>query len=134
MGYCTLASGCRSIIAAPCSAYLHHLVDSAQGFLQDILFNQTTWLMTFQYVSFIYIDKNICSYIYIELSCIITRTPLIITISKRTRKLLSQPYCITFQITKSAYFFSSGDYRGHICIKVRDVSVCTYTAAWRVSR
>ena len=37
-------------------------------------------------ICFIYIDKNICSYIYIELSCIITRTPIIITISKRTRK------------------------------------------------
>ena len=62
VGYCTLASGCRSIIAAPCSAYLHHLVDSAQGFLQDILFNQTTWLMTFQYVSFIQIK------IYVRIS------------------------------------------------------------------
>ena len=44
MGYCALASGCRSIIAAPCSAYLDHLVDFPQGFLEDILFNQKTSL------------------------------------------------------------------------------------------
>ena len=59
VGYCALASGCRSIIAAPCSAYLDHLVDFPQGFLQDILFNQKTSLMTFQYVSYI------CIFVYI---------------------------------------------------------------------